>query len=213
MDGIVLELQHEALTQDGDILSLLRKAYLIARKLHLTDFEQWVNKELNGYNVGDKVPKYRHLSGEVKAWNPYRGWIPVVFDREYGLNIHESRDSIANLIDVYGKANKNMAVINFPASINSLLNRSSPIETKYALFISTNQIFNIVESVRTAILEWSIILEENGVIGAGMQFSKDEKEIAAHTPIINNYTTNFLGNVSNPQIQQGTADSEQTIKD
>ena len=35
MSGIVIELQRDALSSDSDIISLLRKAYLIARKLDL----------------------------------------------------------------------------------------------------------------------------------------------------------------------------------
>lgn len=168
MNGIVLDLQREALTQSGDVLSLLRKAYLIARKLHLKDFGEWLNKELNGYGTKDKVPNYRILRGEVKAWNPMRGWIPVLFDREYGFNIHQSRDSIANLINIYSTSKGKPAIVNFPAEINSFLGKNAPIQTKYALHISTNQIYTIVESVRTAVLEWSIVLEENGIIGEGM---------------------------------------------
>ena len=210
MGGIVLELQREALEQDGDILSLLRKAYLIAKKLQLNDFEQWVNKELKGYENDDNLPTYRCLYGEVKAWNPYHGWIPVVFPEEYGfLNEYKADDSIANLIDVYRNSDGHMAVVNFPAGINTMLNETAPFQTKYALFISVNQIFNIGESVRTAILEWSIALEENGIIGEGMQFSKEEKKIATTTPTINNYITNFFGDVSNSQVQQGTENSTQ----
>jgi len=210
MDGVVLELQREALTQNGDALSLLRKAYLIARKLHLKDFGEWLNKELNGYGLEDEVPNYRILRGEVKAWNPMRGWIPVLFDREYGFNIHQSRDSIANLINIYSTSKGKPAIVNFPAEINSFLGQNAPIQTKYALHISTNQIYTIVESVRTAVLEWSIVLEENGIIGEGMQFSKEEQEIAVNTPTINNYTTNFFADVSNSQVQQGTENSSQT---
>lgn len=210
MDGIVLELQREVLKQDGDILSLLRKAYLIARKLQLKDFGKWVNCEMNGYDVQDNIPRYRHLTGEVKAWNPYHGWIPVVFNQDLGLDEYESRDSIATLIDVYRNSDEKRAIVNFPAGVNAALNKTARFATKYALFISVNQIFNIEENVRTAILEWSIALEENGIIGEGLQFSKEEKKIAATTPIINNYTTNFFGDVSNSQVQQGTDNSTQT---
>lgn len=213
MDGIVLELQREALRQNDNVLSLLRKAYLIARKLHLEDFGKWLNKELNGYGTKDKVPNYRILRGEVKAWNPIQGWIPVLFDHEYGLDIHQPRDSIANLINVYNTSKEGkQAIVHFPAEINSLLGKNAPIQTKYALHISTNQLYTIVESVRTAVLEWSIILEENGIIGEGIQFSKEEQEIAVNTPTINNYTTNFFANVSNSQVQQGTENSSQTQK-
>lgn len=212
MEGIVLDLQREALKQNSDILSLLRKAYLIARKLQLKDFEQWVSNELNGYNDSDNIPAYRYLRGEVKAWNPYHGWIPVVFNYQSGLNIHQARESIASLIDVYNKSEGHIAEVSFSDRINSALNRNGnvPFETKFALHISINQIFNIMENVRTALLEWSIVLEENGIVGEGMQFSKGEKEIAAATSIINNYTTNLFGDVSNFQMQQGTDNSTQT---
>lgn len=49
MCKIVLDLQKAALKEDCDILNLLRKAYLVARKLKLKEFEDWVNCELNGY--------------------------------------------------------------------------------------------------------------------------------------------------------------------
>lgn len=209
MGGIVLELQREALAKDKDILQLLRKAFFIAKKLHIKDFEDWISHELKGYQGDCQIPNYRYLRGEVKAWNPYNGWIPVVFEQESGLDIHKARDSIANIIDVYNKS-KRYAVINFSAHVNSFLNESSPFDTKYALHISTNQLFNIVESVRPAILEWAISLEENGIVGEEMQFSEREKEIASNTPTINNYTANFFGDVSNSQLQQGTKNSEQT---
>ena len=45
MDGIVLELQREAMDKNADVESLLRKAYVIARKLKLSDF---------GYNVSKR---------------------------------------------------------------------------------------------------------------------------------------------------------------
>ena len=59
MDKIVIELQREALKSDFDIMNLLRKAYLVARKLKLQEFEDWVNNELNGYKDADKIPDYR----------------------------------------------------------------------------------------------------------------------------------------------------------
>ena len=45
MEGIVLELEREALDENVGIEALLRKAYLVARKLKLTDFEKWINNE------------------------------------------------------------------------------------------------------------------------------------------------------------------------
>lgn len=215
MNGIVLDLQQEALSGDGDILSLLRKAYLIARKLNLKDFEVWVNSELNGYEIARDVPipAYRHLHGTVEALNPMRGWIPVMFNKtESAFHTHDARESISNLLDVYNKSAQDYAVVEFSDSMNAYLNKhgSAPFPTKYRLKISTNQLFNIMESVRTSILEWSITLEENGIVGEGVQFSESEKKIATTNPVINNYVTNIFGNVSNSQFQQGTTNSGQT---
>lgn len=71
MDGIVLQLQTESLSDSADIETLLHKAYLVARKLKFKDFEAWITNEQNGYN--EEIPSYRTISGQIKAWNSYRG--------------------------------------------------------------------------------------------------------------------------------------------
>ncbi len=42
MSSIVLDLQSEVTKPDCDIVSVLRKAHLIAAKLGLTDFDKWI---------------------------------------------------------------------------------------------------------------------------------------------------------------------------
>ena len=80
MSSIVLELQQDLLDKNCDILQVLRKAHLIASKLKLAEFDMWIHSELNGYKTKnqDDVPDYRQIHGQVKAWNPYHGWIPVI---------------------------------------------------------------------------------------------------------------------------------------
>lgn len=70
MSSIVLDLQNEGTKADCDIVSVLRKAHLIAAKLGLTDFDKWILCELNGYQNNDKVPDYRKIRGVLKAFNP-----------------------------------------------------------------------------------------------------------------------------------------------
>lgn len=207
MSGIISELQQDALSKDIDILSLLRKAYLVARKLNLKEFEQWIEQEQNGYKTAD-VPSYRVLYGEVKAWNPYHGWIPVIFNDDLGLNKHNARDSVANLVSLCNSESED-CLVNFSTKISNALSESTDFQTKYSLQISKNQIYNIIEQVRNKILDWSLTLEENGIIGEGLQFSAEEKNIAKTNPIVNNYTNNFYSDVSNTQIQQDTVDSTQ----
>lgn len=210
MSKIVIELQQEALKSDFDIMSLLRKAYLVAKKLKLQEFEEWINNELNGYGDKEEIPEYRLLRGEIKAWNPYHGWIPVILTNENeNITTHMAADSIANLLNVYENSTKKSAILQFGAGLNNLLSQSVNFNTKFALEIGTNQIYNIIERVRNIILDWSITLEENGILGDGLQFNEVEKDIATTTPTINNYINNFFGPVSETQIQQDTKKSRQ----
>ncbi len=208
--GIVIELQREALTPESDILSLLRKAYLVARKLKLKDFEAWINKELNGYKKNDKVPRYRVYHGSVTATNPMRGQIPVVIPNDNSLSTHEARDPIANLKNVYETSEGNFAYIHFGDNVNAMLSHygNTPIVMKFQLQISTNLLYNTFESVRNMILDWAITLEEKGIAGENLQFTKEEMEIAKSEPTINNINY-FFGDVTDTQIQQGTESSNQ----
>ena len=206
MSKIVIELQQEALKSDFDILNLLRKAYLVARKLKLNEFEKWIDSELNGYKNLDKIPDYRLLRGEVKAWNPYHGWIPVIFEDDIeSITTHSASDTISSLLNVYENSENRTAILPFNASMNNYLSKHSGFHTKYALMIGTNRSYSIIERVRNII----ITLEENGILGEGLQFSDTEKEIANNTPVINHYINNFWGDVSSTQIQQDTKESIQ----
>ena len=68
--GIVIELQKQAIDTDSDVVSLLRKAYLVARKLDIKDFEEWINSELNGYTDYDKIP-------DPPSCGPHYSWPPL----------------------------------------------------------------------------------------------------------------------------------------
>lgn len=118
-------------------------------------------------------------------------------------------DSIPNIKNIYDNSSNGRAVLQFGASMNQFLAKLCDFTTKYALMIGVNQIYNIMEKVRNIVLDWSITLEDSGILGDGLQFTDKEKEIANTTATINNYTNNFYGDVKNTQIQQDTKDSIQ----
>lgn len=203
MEGIVLELEREALDENVSIEVLLRKAYLVARKLKLTDFEEWINNEQNGY-VGE-VPEYRMIGGEYKALNPYRGWIPVVLPANVAKVIAKVPlyNSISSLCDVYNTSEGSIS-FTVGAEITEFLNSSSDgFDTKFSFHSSRSEIYRIISTVRNKILDWALLLEENEIFGEGMTFTEKEKEIASTTKVINNYTNNFYGNASEVDISQG----------
>lgn len=209
--AIVLELQAEALKSDIDILSLLRKAYLVAKKLGLKDFESWIYKEMNGYSNTDLIPEYRKIKGSLKGLNPYTGWIPTLIndsELENLLTLRDIFDSIPSLNSLLKQGSKELSI---PLNGNAchIISKFFKFETEYILSISPNCVENIIERVKNEILDWSLILEENNILGENLQFTYEEKEKAHTVPQITNYVSNFYGDVSDSKIQQGANHSLQ----
>lgn len=207
MGGIVYELEREALDESVAIEALLRKAFLVARKLKLKEFEEWITKEQNGYT--GEVPEYRMISGNYKALNPYRGgWVPVVLSPnvEKVLGSVPLHNSISSLWDVYTTSEGNIT-FTVRAEVRELLNKSSDgYDTQFSFCSSRSEIYRIISTVRNKILEWALLLEENNIIGEGMTFTAEEKRVAKETQIINNYTNNFYSDVSGIDMQQGKSE-------
>ena len=75
------------------------------------------------------------------------------------------------------------------------------------LVIRVSQIYGIVEAVRNIVLEWSLKLETNGILGEGITFSKEEKTRAASvTYNIQNFS-GVLGDVNAGVLQIGDYNS------
>lgn len=212
MGGIVLELQKEAMDKNADIESLLRKSYVIARKLKLSEFEEWIQCEQNGY--GEKeVPEYRLIQGQLRALNPVRGWIPVVMGSaiaEKAFTKKKLPNSVSELYDLYQNAENSMLAMTLSAEMNKYASKCCGFDTQFRLEFGKNQIYSILSSVRNNILDWALTLEESGIVGNDYSFSDEERKIAQEKTAIINYITNFWGNATEVQMQQGNEDSQQS---
>lgn len=203
MDGIVLQLQAEALNDAVDIETLLRKAYLVARKLKLKDFETWIANEQNGYE--EEIPDYRTISGQIKAWNPYYGWMPVIMqgDLSDATSKMPLKLPISTISNVYNESDGSV-ILTVPGAIADFFNKNTDgFPTKYCFQSSKAEMHKIISSVRNRILDWALLLEENGIVGEGIDFTSCEKDLAAKSAVINNYTNNFYSNSDNTKIEQG----------
>ena len=132
MGGIVIELQREALDEKISIESLIRKAYLVAKKLKLKEFEEWLNQEQNGYKK--EIPEYRNITGEIKAWNPYHGWIPMILPAKVAdiASRMPIPNSISSLLDVYNSSEDRVAFSVNGAMTEFFNNSTDFMPTKYA---------------------------------------------------------------------------------
>jgi len=212
--AIITELQRQAIDSETDVLSLLRSALLVAHKLDLEDFRLWLECELTGYTDKKYLPDYRLIKGELKAFDQYTGWIPVVVshrEMEDVLTKREITESIASLYDLLKseKAREGF-VISIDGSTALKISQLTGIQTNYKIDVSSSSIANIVEQVKNKILEWSLELEKNGIMGENLSFTDVEKEKAREAPSITNFIT-FNGDVSNSQIQQGSENSKQDL--
>ena len=143
MSSIVLDLQNEVTKPDCDIVSVLRKAHLIAIKLGLTDFDKWILCELNGYQNNDKVPDYRKIRGVLKAFNPYHGWRPTMMNNEELENEIcriSVRNSISEIISLYSQ--KQELGVEFTGEKLMFINSSLPSKQAISKILDKQCIFH-----------------------------------------------------------------------
>jgi hypothetical protein len=210
MDSLVIQLQRECLDPHVSTLDIMRKALVVARKLGVPDFHKWVSKEIEGYKPGDKVPEYRMVHGEIKAFNPYHGWVDVVMEdpqiKEI-LSVRAIGQPIGEIDTIVKSSNGGTIQISFPPQTELELMRGSSVRLKSALHVSGAAVKGISDRVRDIVLNWCLDLEAKGVLGEGMTFSEKEKKTASEA----NYHVHYHGNVGTSQVQQGSVDSSQTI--
>lgn len=208
MASFISELQKEILNGNCDIINVLRKAHLIATKLQLKDFDNWIQLELNGYgNNSDAIPDYRIIHGELKAQNPYHGWVPVMIDSDkLTKNICEQKLSISvsEIIKLCDEASLGYVQYSLSSEQSFLLSALSNIKMivlPHAVFFSVHKLKTIIENIKNCLLEWTIKLEAQGITGEDMSFSDKEKQAAQHVPQTANYYIYGNASVNNASIK------------
>ncbi|MCQ6305033.1 hypothetical protein [Bacillus cereus] len=203
MEAIVLDLQKEAYDS---------KSNVVARKLKLEEFGNWVNEELNGYQSYEKTPEYRNVCGQLKARDLYGGGlIPVLINDPKYADIITNRKLVQPISEIESYVGKKGNIlVTFPVGQREILSKAIGTETEYFLEVSKNQIGSIVDNVRNIVLEWSLKLEEEGILGEGMSFSKEEKEKAKNQGPLISFGSDASG--VQIQIQQNTSNSSQTMQ-
>lgn len=207
MDSLVLELQRDVLDRTIHITDLLRKALLVSRKLKIRDIEEWLNDELNGYE-GRPVPSYRIVTGELKGFNPYRGWVPIMLGAEFNEMIcaQSVYDSASQIIDLVERTEVGSVTIKFPQELSMLIMRMIKRDIEPTLHVPVHQLVRILDVTKTKIMDFALDLEARGILGEGIRFSKAEEQLAQS---ITHNTIN-IQRMDNSQIQQSTNESGQS---
>jgi hypothetical protein len=200
--SIVIDLQKHIIQNKKTPTELLREALLISTKLKLDNFKIWIGNELKGYSSRDEMPSYRIISGEVKFFNPYQGWQSIPADiagllNETTANTLYFHQSIAELEDLILKKDSESLAFSFPEDLASTLRKALNINVKFAIFTHTSTLASIIEQVKTTLLEWTLKLEENQILGdENMSFSHEEQDKAQKSIHIENFN-GVIGNIDN----------------
>ena len=182
MEGLVAQLQAEALDQSISVCNLLRKVKVAAVKLGLSDTVEWADSELRGYTKD--VPTYRMVTGQCKAFDPYRGWTVVSGKAEIiaALSQRAIGQAISSLEDVVSGGSDNLSITVAPSIAEGIIS-SNPGCQDVALFLSRGSIVAIVDHVRNMVLDWALDLERAGIRGEGLAFSATEQKRAEAAPL------------------------------
>lgn len=188
-----------AIRPEVSVVQLVRAAKVVAMKLGLGDASDWINRELNGYDDLSLLPKYRVLTGECQAFNPFRGWIPVQFptaefhDLCSKAHVAQSLGSMEPLLN----DGSDHATLPFRFGQQRILQEMFQEDMKFAIRLSKGHLNGIFDAVRNLALDWSLSLEQAGIRGESMSFTLAEKQEAK--PVSQQFfiqNAGVIGNVS-----------------
>ncbi|WP_117144351.1 hypothetical protein [Pseudomonas coronafaciens] len=202
----MLDLQRDVLDRTIHITDLLRKALLVSRKLKITDIEEWLSDELNGYQ-GKQVPSYRTVRGELKGFNPYHGWIPMMLGDDINEMITAMPifDSVSQIIDLVERTETGSVTMKYPQEMSMTIMRMIGKDIEPVLHLPVHQLVRIVDVTKTKIMDFALDLEARGILGEGIRFSKAEEQLAQSIT----YHTINIQRMDNSQIQQASDGSYQ----
>lgn len=212
---LIQELQKKCFDKTTSIAELLRFALIVARKLKLPDFATWITDELNGYDAA-QVPRYRIIQCELMGFTGCK-WIPIVFNN---LKIAEDFSeipiwqSIKELENLCESSQAPILTVPLPIStekqIRANLNKYSLPPDEIKLHISSTRVIGIIDKVKTHIVTWSSDLEEAGIIGKEMSFSKEEQIKAQNHITMNFFDKSNIVSAENGMVQISTHGSSQS---
>jgi hypothetical protein len=142
---------------------------------------------MSGYKDGATLPAYRRVGARLQFLHPVHGWRPVI-SGEHQVSFGGSIGEIIRLVEGDG----DMLVSPAPPAIVQEISRDLDYDVDVRRVISKAAIGSIVDVVRNSILDWALQLEQAGVLGEGLSFTRAEsakaQSVVFHIGSIGNAT-------------------------
>ncbi|WP_375364348.1 abortive phage resistance protein [Klebsiella grimontii] len=197
MASAVTELQSLAENVETDILTLFLKAKSIAMSMEDNDFLEWLNCEINGYQVTGTIPDYRVGVGKISAWD-------VELKRTLDFDFGKATPEQINVFSTYKIANPISTIIELaekrvewqlmmPLELKNILLKEQGKGIELYWDIHIGKIQGILFAVRNKIHDWAtLVITKSGAQDVTML--ANDKVVSVMT--VNNIN-NFNGNVHN----------------
>ncbi|TQF13449.1 hypothetical protein FJV41_23965 [Myxococcus llanfairpwllgwyngyllgogerychwyrndrobwllllantysiliogogogochensis] len=195
----ILELQDMTRASNTSVAELLRHAKVIASNLKLDEFEAWIDREKNGYPTAQNLPDYRNVPSQLRVVNLVHGSVPVDLGVNNPVAAHFAAAPFPHAISTICQmaasftsgavdADLTPEELEFLVELDPEIQRRRPFKRMSAASISA-----IPEAVRDKLLDWTVVLVKNGVLGEGMVFTQQDRQIAS-SMTINNFGHTIHGN-------------------
>lgn len=214
MMGIIQEIQDELLSPQCILSETMRKSYIPAVKLGLTELKEWLDLETQGYpNDIDQVPTYRCLHGQCRGFTPFHTWENINFDSHIS---EEELSRIKYKISIFEieKLLQNLNIMEFTIVLPYSLIRMYNITncSQLAVFIGRRKLQNIINSAKNVLMSYIAKLDDVGIEGNNSNFTKDEKE-KVKTMVINQTFNVSGGNFMNQTATENSTQTQSNVLD
>ena len=165
IDSLIYQIQNEYKNEE-DVYNLLIAGIKLAQLLDFKDIENWLYLELRGYKNNHKLPDYRKISPEIKAFNPYKGWEPLyVYDQNIANSLkYCSIDlPLPNILELLKHNNQSLEFI-FCKEVENILYdyvNYDFSDFKISCIFNSSDFENILNLTKNNILDFTIELQKS----------------------------------------------------
>lgn len=202
MPTLVEKLQLDAMDKNVSVTDLLRRVKFTAAKLGLAKVEDWVEKELSGWD--SNPPDYRTVRGAPMIHNPYRGYEPLGGAPDW-MTRRPNTSAISAIESLAAEATSQGGQLHmpFPDKVTAAINKSNGVQGYNCyLVIPASELVRIIDRVRTLVLDWALNLEKAGITGSEATFNDSDKQKAQAASMTINIGSigNFAGNLGQGNV-------------